>query len=660
MALTRAQLISGNIADGAILANNPQGVRSGGAGIDIALNGVISVNSQTTVGLMKLGQTVPSAAAAFNGYTWPIGPGAAGQQLETDGAGNLSWAAAAGIPWTTKGQLVVGTGPNTDILLSVGTDTAFLVTDSTTASGLAYTDNVTTAALLPVGNNTTQRPATPVVGQIRYNSTDGEFEGYGGSPASWQPFGSGTVTTVSGTAPISVATPTTTPVISIAAATTAATGAVQLADAAASQAGTSATLVSTPAFTVSKDAATMTGAALLPSGTSGQQPGTPVAGMTRYNTTTGDLEFYTGSAWNGVTAKVLGAGAGATYDVGASQLPVGTNAERPATPLAGMTRFNTSSAPDSLEVYDGTAAVWRQVAYVPDLGTLPDLIPTNGSVLPASGTYENIIINAGVTVTAPGICQLKARTSIQINGTVNVNTAWPGAGAQGISSGAGVAAIGSQIGQGIGQFGRIYGYSGTLSGTGGGAATIIIDTGSGNGSAGGNGGGGLVLICGGPITVGAAGVITASGSVALPGAATGGTLGVQIPGGGGGSGGLIYLESDSNVTLAGTSILDVSGGDGRVGFAGGSRTAFGAGGGGGGGGGYIILSSPNTTSVPANFDVSGGAAGADFAGAPVGDPAYFGNYGGSFAGSGGNPGGGVSGAWALPGGPGLVLYNVYL
>lgn len=182
-------LLSGNIADGNILANNPQGVRPGGAGITIALDGIISVNSQTVVGLMKLGQTAPSAAAAFNGYTWPLGPGTAGQQLETDGTGGLYWADATGIPWTAKGQLVVGTGLSTDILLNVGTDTAFLVADSTTASGLAYTNSITTAALLPAGNNTTQRPATPVVGQIRYNTTDGEFEGYGGSPASWQPFG---------------------------------------------------------------------------------------------------------------------------------------------------------------------------------------------------------------------------------------------------------------------------------------------------------------------------------------------------------------------------------------------------------------------------------------------------------------------------------------
>jgi hypothetical protein len=69
---------------------------------------------------------------------------------------------------------------------------------------------------------------------------------------------------------------------------------VQLADAAASQAGTSATLVSTPAFAVPKDAANMTGAALIPGGVDGGRPGTPSGGMFRYNTTLSpdSMEFY--------------------------------------------------------------------------------------------------------------------------------------------------------------------------------------------------------------------------------------------------------------------------------------------------------------------------------------------------------------------------------
>jgi hypothetical protein len=138
---------------------------------------------------MKLGQTAGSAAAAYNGYTWPGGPGSAGQQLETNGAGILSWADADGIDWTQKGQLIVGTGVNTDTLLNVGTDTSFLVADSSTTSGLAYTSSLRGAVLLPVGNNTTERPSAPAVGQVRYNNTTNEFEGYSGATPIWQPLG---------------------------------------------------------------------------------------------------------------------------------------------------------------------------------------------------------------------------------------------------------------------------------------------------------------------------------------------------------------------------------------------------------------------------------------------------------------------------------------
>lgn len=165
------------------MPNQVQGVRQG-VGILILPDGTINFDPATAIGVMRLNNL-----AAYNGYVWPSGDGSPGNRLTTDGTGNLSWGSASGIPWTAKGQLVVGTGLNTDTTLAVGTDTSFLVANSTSASGLSYTSSITTAALLPVGNNTTQRPTAPVVGQIRYNTTDGEFEGYGGSPAQWGPLG---------------------------------------------------------------------------------------------------------------------------------------------------------------------------------------------------------------------------------------------------------------------------------------------------------------------------------------------------------------------------------------------------------------------------------------------------------------------------------------
>ena len=251
IALTRAQLISGNSANGVVLPGNPQGVIAG-AGITIDSGGIISVNAATAVGVMRLNNP-----AAYNAYVWPNGGGGPNQQLTSDGAGNLSWGDSDGIPWTAKGQLVVGTGIGTDVLLNAGSDTAVLMADSNAISGLAYSDSVTSAMQVPAGT-TLEQPLTPVVGQIRYNIDNDEFEGYLGSPAAWAPIG----------------------------------GALDPATLAEAAAGVITTKYSSPETAVPKDAAGMTGAAILPAGTSVQQPATPVDGMFRFNTTKDAFEGY--------------------------------------------------------------------------------------------------------------------------------------------------------------------------------------------------------------------------------------------------------------------------------------------------------------------------------------------------------------------------------
>jgi hypothetical protein len=179
VALTRAQLLAGNQAQGTVLAGQVQGVTQG-AGISIASNGTISVDASTVVGLMKLNN-----GSAYNAYVWPGTAGSNGQQLRTDGAGNLSWFDPDSIPWTAKGELVVGTGANTEALLTVGANGTILVADSSTPTGLAYTANYVTttgatgAANLPAGG-TAARPAAPVAGQLRYNSDQKDLEFYDG------------------------------------------------------------------------------------------------------------------------------------------------------------------------------------------------------------------------------------------------------------------------------------------------------------------------------------------------------------------------------------------------------------------------------------------------------------------------------------------------
>jgi hypothetical protein len=86
LALTRAQLLSGNSNQGVVLPGQVQAV-SQGAGVTISADGQISVDAATTTGLVKLNNV-----NAYNAYAWPNVDGTVGQQLVTDGNGNLSWA----------------------------------------------------------------------------------------------------------------------------------------------------------------------------------------------------------------------------------------------------------------------------------------------------------------------------------------------------------------------------------------------------------------------------------------------------------------------------------------------------------------------------------------------------------------------------------------
>ena len=277
MALTRAQLLMGNSAQGSILNGQVQGVTSG-PGLIIDSNGSIQINSQTVIGVMKLGQNATTAAAAFNGYTWPTVGGAAGQQLTTNATGVLSWADADGIPWTAKGEIVVATGANAQTLLTAGADGQILVANSTTVSGLAYTSNyvptagATTAAFLPAGNSGNRPSLSPSqAGAIRYNASTTSMELWNGT--AWETIASDALTGfVPQTAP--------------------------------------------------------TGSAVMPTGTTLQRDSSPNQGYTRFNTSTLELEFWSGTAW--VTASTDGT---VTNVTGTAPISVATGTTTPVISL---------------------------------------------------------------------------------------------------------------------------------------------------------------------------------------------------------------------------------------------------------------------------------------------------------------------------------------
>ena len=105
-----------------------------------------------------MGQTPAVAANAYNSYNWPIPEGTAGQQLTIASTGSgiatLAWDDPDRIPWTAKGQLVVGTGLSTETLLNVGANGSILIADSTQTSGLNYTANYVSGITAGTGLST--------------------------------------------------------------------------------------------------------------------------------------------------------------------------------------------------------------------------------------------------------------------------------------------------------------------------------------------------------------------------------------------------------------------------------------------------------------------------------------------------------------------------
>jgi hypothetical protein len=153
-----------------------------------------------------------------------------------------------------------------------GSNPTFSIADNPVLPGAA-------AVQIPAGL-TGDRPALPVVGDIRYNTTTGRYEGY--TVSGWQDLGSGdgTVTFVSGTPnQITVIDNATTPTVSLA----------------------------------SNPIVPGTASIKIPAGTTGERP-SGTNGDLRYNSTTGTFEGYANGVWgaivsgSGVTSVGTGTG----------------------------------------------------------------------------------------------------------------------------------------------------------------------------------------------------------------------------------------------------------------------------------------------------------------------------------------------------------------
>ena len=238
----------GDTSQGTVLRGQVQGVKRG-VGITISANGAISVDPVTITGVVKTNNV-----SAYNSYIWPSLNGTDNQVLTTADDGTLRWDDVSDDffknVFTAKGQLIVGTGVKTYTLQNVGINTAFAVADSATASGLIYTNNMTSAVLLPVGDSAERDcycvPADgPLTGQFRYSTTFNTLEFYNG--VKW----------------------------------------IQV----------HATDFIIETFVKQTVPLVGTASAVIVPGTTAQRQNAPLAGYFRYNTTEGVMEFYDGLVW---------------------------------------------------------------------------------------------------------------------------------------------------------------------------------------------------------------------------------------------------------------------------------------------------------------------------------------------------------------------------
>jgi hypothetical protein len=291
-----------------------------------------------------------------------------------------------------------------------------------------------------------------------------------------------------------------------------------------------------------------------------------------------------------VTQKAMDVGSGGV-GTGAAQMPVGTTAQRPATPLVGMFRLNTTTG--NPEWYDTVSSTWVNFSNLPNY-PVEILIVAGGG---GGGNY-----NSGGGGGAGGLLYYGSETPKTPNGsaiTIISGTALSvvigagGTGAQNSSS--------PQAQNGTNSSVSGTGFT-TLTAIGGGFGSMNTINSVGSGGSG--GGGGNTMLTGGSGTVG-------QGN-------NGGSTTSNAPnygGGGGGGAGAVGGTGSSTVSGAGGVGLAYSISGSSVFYAGGgggSTQSGGTGGAGGNGGGGTGATSSNSyvaTAGTANRGGGGGAGG---------------------------------------------------
>lgn len=346
------------------------------------------------------------------------------------------------------------------------------------------------------------------------------------------------------------------------------------------------------------------GALTVPTGNTDQRPGTPAEGMVRFNTDNNELEQYNGSEWGSVGGAVTPAAVSdqANTSTGYFDLPAGNSDQRPGSPAAGMVRYNTTTG--NPEWYDANGSQWLQfsqgssyeieylvigggggggaTAYASGSAGGGGAGGYRSSIFGESsgggGSGESAInVSAGniysISIGAGGAGAVSGSRSVATSGTNTIFDSITSVGGGG--GGASSATAGASGGSGGGGGWTFAGGSGTLNqgytgGSGGGGGSPY---------GGGGGGGAGAAALDGHATAGGIGVQSLANGSATYRAGGGGGGGENIAGGAGGTGG----GGDGSQNAAGLNGTDGTGGGG------GGAGGVGAFAGGNGGSGLVII-----------------------------------------------------------------------
>jgi len=161
------------------------------------------------------------------------------------------------------------------------------------------------------------------------------------------------------------------------------------------------TLAITGALTATTDSTfSSTGALLISKGTSGQQPGSPVTGMLRYNTTSNQFEGYSGSspAWN---------------PVGGASISNDTSTSSNLYPI-----FANATSGSATTVYTSNA----KLLYKPSTGELQASVPvaSNGIFVNSQTVSASYTIAAGNSAMSAGPVTVASGQTV----TISSNSRW--------------------------------------------------------------------------------------------------------------------------------------------------------------------------------------------------------------------------------------------